>query len=199
MADPPPDRRLAGKRGTLPVELDLGADHGHLRPVADRAIAQLGKVDSPEQGCGHGVLPTIRVLKITTMIGPAGGVCKPNFEAPFPARRTVALEPAMLLRLTRRTWFDLQVREPLVPRRIARFFLTLAERMGTETPDGTAIDLPLSRQEIAECVGTTVESAIRVMSKWNQDGLLVTERGRFVIPSLEKLAGEAEASGEGDS
>ena len=105
----------------------------------------------------------------------------------------------MLLRLTRRTWFDLQVREPLVPRRIARFFLTLAERMGTETPDGTAIDLPLSRQEIAECVGTTVESAIRVMSKWNQDGLLVTERGRFVIPSLEKLAGEAEASGEGDS
>jgi CRP-like cAMP-binding protein len=61
------------------------------------------------------------------------------------------------------------------------------------------IDLPLSRQEIAECVGTTMESAIRVMSKWNQDGVLLTGRGRFVIPSLERLAAEAEAPGDGEA
>jgi CRP/FNR family transcriptional regulator len=143
---------------------------------------------------------------------------------PYPAS-AVALEPATLLRLPRRDWFDLLERDPRLARavileltrlstaltrklgtmhgtrvrlRIARFFLTLAERMGSETSEGTVIDLPLSRQEIAECVGTTVETAIRVMSKWNQDGLIVTERGRFVIPSLERLAAEAEAPPEGE-
>jgi CRP/FNR family transcriptional regulator, nitrogen oxide reductase regulator len=144
---------------------------------------------------------------------------------PYPAS-AVALEPATLLRLPRRDWFDLLERDPRIARsvileltrlttaltrklstmhgtrvrpRIARFFLTLAERMGTETPEGTVIDLPLSRQEIAECVGTTIESAIRVMSRWNQDGVIVTERTRFVIPSLERLAAAAEAPRDGDA
>jgi len=142
----------------------------------------------------------------------------------YPAS-AVALEPATLLRLPRRDWFELLERDARLARavileltrlntalarklsamhgtrvrlRIARFFLTIAERMGSETPEGTVIDLPLSRQEIAECVGTTMESAIRVMSKWNQEGILLTGRGRFVIPSLERLAAEAEAPGDGE-
>lgn len=144
---------------------------------------------------------------------------------PYPAS-AVALEPATLLRLPRRDWFELLEKDARLARavileltrlntaltrklstmhgtrvrlRIARFFLTIAERMGSETPEGTVIDLPLSRQEIAECVGTTMESAIRVMSKWNQDGVLLTGRGRFIIPSMEKLAAEAEAPGDGEA
>lgn len=143
---------------------------------------------------------------------------------PYPAS-AVALERVTLLRLPRRDWFDLLEREPRLTRgvileltrlnlaltrrlggmhgarvraRIARLFLTLAERMGTESPEGTVLDLPLSRQEIAECVGTTIESAIRVMSKWNQEGILRTERDRFVIPSPGRLAAEADPAAEGD-
>ena len=40
--------------------------------------------------------------------------------------------------------------------RIAQLFLTLAERMGKPVKEGTEIGLQLSRQEVADLVGTTV-------------------------------------------
>ena len=64
--------------------------------------------------------------------------------------------------------------------------------MGRDTPEGVEIPLALSRQEIAETVGTTVETAIRVMSRWNREGVLLTGRERFVIPDREKLKSAAQ-------
>ena len=68
--------------------------------------------------------------------------------------------------------------------------------MGRSTSEGTEIPLALSRQEIAESVGTTVESAIRVMSRWNREGVLVTGRDRFVIPDRERLKAAASVGEE---
>ena len=42
-----------------------------------------------------------------------------------------------------------------------------------------------------------VESAIREMSKWNREGVLVTGEGRFVIPDREKLKTAANVGDEG--
>jgi CRP/FNR family transcriptional regulator len=132
---------------------------------------------------------------------------------PYPAT-AIAMEPTTVLVLPRREYFELLDRNPDFARaiireltrltmalthrleemrgmrvdvRIAQLFLTLADRMGRETREGTEIPLHLSRQEIAEMVGTTVESAIRVMSRWGREGLLVTGERRFVIPSRERL------------
>jgi CRP-like cAMP-binding protein len=143
---------------------------------------------------------------------PAGVVAVYN-QIPYPAT-AIALEPTTLLRLPRRDWFDLLERDAgftraillamtrlnmaltrklasmhgtRIPSRIATLFLTLAARMGREGPGGVEIPIALSRQEIAESVGTTVETAIRVMSRWNREGLLLTERERFVIPDRERL------------
>ena len=145
--------------------------------------------------------------------GELPGVVALYNQIPYPAT-AIALEPTRLLRLPRRDWFDLLERDPAFVRavllamtrlnmaltrklasmhgtrvqaRIATLFLSLADRMGRETPEGLEIPLALSRQEVAETVGTTVESAIRVMSRWNREGVLLTERGRFVIPDREKL------------
>jgi CRP/FNR family transcriptional regulator len=74
-----------------------------------------------------------------------------------------------------------------VETRIAQLFLLFAERLGHPIPDGIEIPIALTRQEIAELVGTTVESAIRVMSRWNRDGVITTGERRFVIPDLERL------------
>ena len=87
-----------------------------------------------------------------------------------------------------------ETRSQRIETRIARLFLTLADRMGRDCPDGLEIPLRLSRQEIAELVGTTVETAIRVMSRWGREDVLVTGEQRFVIPSRERL----EAIAEGD-
>jgi CRP/FNR family transcriptional regulator len=70
--------------------------------------------------------------------------------------------------------------------------------MGEETRAGTEIRIHLSRQEIADLVGTTVESAIRVLSRWGRERLVITGEGRFVIPSLERLRTVAE-NGAGDA
>ena len=65
--------------------------------------------------------------------------------------------------------------------RAARLFTTLAERMGRREKEGVSIPLALSRQEIADLVGTTVETAIRVMSRWQKEGLIETDKAGFLI------------------
>ena len=152
------------------------------------------------------------ILEIFGEGEPVGAIAVYNY-IPYPAS-AACLESTTLLRIPRREYFELLDRHPDFARaiireltkltialtrkveemrgqrvevRIGRLFLTLAERMGTPTADGIEIRLQLTRQEIADLVGTTVESAIRVMSRWGSEGLLVTGEKRFVIPSRERL------------
>jgi CRP-like cAMP-binding protein len=43
------------------------------------------------------------------------------------------------------------------------------------------LPLPLSRQDIADLVGTTIETAIRIMSRWLKEGIVDTEKTGFRI------------------
>ncbi len=152
------------------------------------------------------------ILEIFSEGEPVGAVAVYQ-GMPYPAS-AVAMEPTTILRLPKQDFFDLLEREPAIARallremtklnialtrkleeirglrvetRIAALFVSLAERLGRETAEGVEVPLKLSRQEIAAMVGTTVETAIRIMSAWGRDGLLVTGDSRFVIPSLEPL------------
>src|ERR1051326_1840805 len=60
--------------------------------------------------------------------------------------------------------------------RFARLFLKLAREMGRSERGGTFIPLPLSRQELADMSGTTIETCIRIMSRWNKDAVVRTEK-----------------------
>jgi CRP/FNR family transcriptional regulator, nitrogen oxide reductase regulator len=72
--------------------------------------------------------------------------------------------------------------------RAARLFLTLGDRVGTpHEAGGLFIPLSLSRQEIADLIGTTLETAIRLMSRWQKDGIVVTEKTGFVVPDVSAL------------
>jgi len=75
--------------------------------------------------------------------------------------------------------------------RFARLFLKLAGEVGKPATGGTFIALPLSRQELADLSGTTIETAIRIMSRWGKQGIVVTEKGGFLLvdsKALEALA-----------
>lgn len=77
--------------------------------------------------------------------------------------------------------------------RVARLFLKLANQMGRSERGGTFIPLPLSRQELADMTGTTIETCIRIMSRWGKQRLVLTEKDGFVIldkPLLESAAAE---------
>ena len=64
--------------------------------------------------------------------------------------------------------------------RFARLFLKLASETGRAERGGTFIPLALSRQELADMTGTTVETCIRIMSRWNKDAIVRTEKDGFV-------------------
>lgn len=75
--------------------------------------------------------------------------------------------------------------------RIARLFLKLADQMGRPVPDGLSIPLHLSRQELADLTGTTIETCIRIMSRWGKEGIVRTEKDGFVLldrPALEAVS-----------
>ncbi len=67
-----------------------------------------------------------------------------------------------------------------VERRIALNLVKLAGKVGVMRQDGSIlIDLPLSRQDIADMAGTTIETAIRTMSKFQKEGLVDSQDGRI--------------------
>jgi len=74
-----------------------------------------------------------------------------------------------------------------VEQRIARVLLKLAETAGSDSPEGRVIEMPLTRQDVADMTGTTVETAIRVMSKFRRLELIKTRRGKVVLVELAAL------------
>jgi CRP-like cAMP-binding protein len=71
--------------------------------------------------------------------------------------------------------------------RAGRLFLTLADRVGLPKDAGAHVPLTLSRQEIADLIGTTLETAIRLMSRWQKEAIVLTEKSGFTIPDLGVL------------
>jgi len=66
-----------------------------------------------------------------------------------------------------------------VEQRLTRILLMLSSKLGTT--------LPFTRQEIADMAGTTTETAIRVMSRLKDGGIIRSVRGKTIIVDETKL------------
>jgi CRP/FNR family transcriptional regulator, nitrogen oxide reductase regulator len=157
------------------------------------------------------------ILEILGPGEPVGAVAA--FERrPFPAT-AITLEPSSILSIPEREFFLLLESRPEMTRhllggltmrlmmmnkrladmtgtaeaRAAKLFLTLAERMGQQRADKTFIPLALSRQELADLIGTTLETAIRLMSRWQKEGVVITEKDGFLIADASALGAVAES------
>lgn len=156
---------------------------------------------------------------ILEMFGPGGplGAVAVYESRPYPAS-AAALEPSACIVVPRQAFFALLEQQPLLVRgllsslslrlvelttrlaeltggrvetRFARLFLKLAEQLGRSERGGVFVPLPLSRQELADLTGTTIETCIRIMSRWGKDEVLRTEKDGFVVidrAALEALA-----------
>ena len=65
--------------------------------------------------------------------------------------------------------------------------LILCDSFGEEHAKGTLLNIPLTRQDIAEIAGTTVESTIRVMSKWQKAGWIATRSQHILVKEVDEL------------
>jgi CRP/FNR family transcriptional regulator, nitrogen oxide reductase regulator len=79
-----------------------------------------------------------------------------------------------------------------VERRVARALLRLVRQTGRRIDGGVLIDMPLSRQDLAEMTGTTIYTVSRILSGWEQGGLVESGRERVVVLSPHKLVVIAE-------
>lgn len=79
------------------------------------------------------------------------------------------------------------VSEGRVGRRLARGLLELAERHGAPDGSGVSIVPPLTRQDVAAIVNTTVFTASRLLSEWEGRGLVQSSRARIRVSSVEGL------------
>ena len=74
-----------------------------------------------------------------------------------------------------------------VERRVAHALLRLANQAGRKTEHGVEIDFPISRQDVAEMTGTTLHTVSRILSAWEDRGLVEGGRQRIVIKDAHKL------------
>ena len=150
------------------------------------------------------------ILEILGPGEPVGAVAV--FERrPFPAS-AITLEPSSILSIPEREFFTLLESRPEMMRlvlagltyrlmmvnkrladmtgsaeyRAARLFLTLSDRVGLTVEGGVRIPLQLSRQEIADLIGTTLETAIRLMSE-----IMKSKMKERSYPELEKISSSA--------
>jgi CRP-like cAMP-binding protein len=79
-----------------------------------------------------------------------------------------------------------------VERRLARSLLRLAHRSGKQTSEGVLIDLPLTRQDLAELSGTTLFTVSRTMKQWETRSLIKSKRGHVTILDPHGLVSLAE-------
>lgn len=126
---------------------------------------------------------------------------------PFPASAQ-ALEPTTAVLIPRQAFFELLEHHPSLVRglllglnqrlvelttrlaeltggrvepRFARLFLKMADDRGKLRDGLVHIPIALSRQELADLTGTTIETAIRIMSRWAKQDIVRTEKDGFVI------------------
>jgi CRP/FNR family transcriptional regulator len=156
------------------------------------------------------------ILEVFGPGDPLGAVAA-YMDRPFPAS-AMALEPTTCVIIPRQAFFRLLETQPSLVRglllglttrlveltnrlaeltggriepRLARLFLKLGSEMGRSERGGLFIPLPLSRQELADMTGTTIETCIRIMSRWNKEDVVRTEKDGFVLldrAALEQLA-----------
>jgi CRP-like cAMP-binding protein len=79
-----------------------------------------------------------------------------------------------------------------VERRIARHIIQFAKNTGEKTDEGVKLGVKLSRQEIANLTGTTIETAIRVMSKFKKSKIIAEKEGYIYVSERHKLVMIAE-------
>ena len=68
-----------------------------------------------------------------------------------------------------------------VEQRVAHAVLRLAQQAGHGTVDGTTIEFPLRRKDVADISGTTLHTASRILTAWEKAGLLVSNNQRLTI------------------
>jgi CRP/FNR family transcriptional regulator len=108
----------------------------------------------------------------------------PNMERKLHGQSLKELDEARdwMLTLGRKSAFE----------KVASFLYLIADHIDPERRDQSTFDLPLSRADIADFLGLTIETVSRQMTKLRKDGIIKIENNRHItVPHIEALRSAA--------
>ncbi|HXI07971.1 MAG: Crp/Fnr family transcriptional regulator [Bradyrhizobium sp.] len=115
----------------------------------------------------------------------------PRLVAKFPALATNTLQ-AVGSRLQESFTRVVEMSTEQVERRVAHALVRLAKQSGRTVGRGVEIDFPISRQDIAQMTASTLHTVSRILSGWEQAGLIESGRQRIVLREPDKIFALAE-------
>ncbi len=142
--------------------------------IGEVAVFDGGTYPATAQGMGKGL-----VLKIP----------RRDFISILKRYPSIALEIIGDLGRKLRAAFNVarELRGERVEGRIAMVLLKLAGKVGTPYEGGVMLTMPVTRQEIADMVGSTIETTIRVISRFKKKGIVKDSKGKMII-DVKRLA-----------
>ena len=74
-----------------------------------------------------------------------------------------------------------------VEQRVACAILRLITQTGRKVEGGIEIGLPITRQNISDMTGTTLHTVSRLLSGWERDGIVLSERRKITVTAPHRL------------
>jgi CRP-like cAMP-binding protein len=157
---------------------------------------QILRLAGPGDFLGHETLLDRQTYEATAEAMGTCGVCVLPKSVLMPVLRDNSAVLLRLLDKINQGLNDVQhaladLRQLPVAARMAHILLDLKKRFGRQVNGATQIDLPLSRAEIADLIGTTPETAIRVLNRFQTEGMVRLTPGLIVIEQEQALMASA--------
>ena len=177
--------------------------HGHLRvekmtPQGQQIVVRYvsaGELFGVAQAMGLKEYPATAIAVVDSVALSWPSKAWPQLIARFPALAAGALQ-TVGSRLQDTQARVLEMSSEQVEQRVAHALLRLAKQAGRKVEQGVEIDFPISRQDVAEMTGTTLHTVSRILSAWEQQGLVEGGRQRIVLRDPHKLFSLAEGHGK---
>lgn len=123
-------------------------------------------------------------------------ISKEDFLGVLKGRPEIALKIMSILsgelRAARAQVIDMALKEG--QERMAALIMSLADEYGTSKNDGILLGVSLTRGELAEMVGVSQETAIRIISEFRETGLIKTDHRQITVLNEKRM--RMVASGE---
>ncbi len=145
-----------------------------------------GEVLGIAQALGRSTYPASAVAVVDCVVLAWSSRLWPEFAAAFPSLGTNTYK-MIGQRLEDVQSQVVEMATEQVERRVAHALLRLAQQTGKKSSEGVLIDFPISRQDIAEMTGTTLHTVSRLLTAWEQKGLVKSARQQVTIVAPHRL------------
>ncbi|MDP3264585.1 MAG: Crp/Fnr family transcriptional regulator [Tabrizicola sp.] len=82
-----------------------------------------------------------------------------------------------------------------VEQRIANAILRLVTQTGRKVEGGIEIGMPITRQNLSDMTGSTLHTVSRLLSGWERDGIVLSERRKITVTAPHRLVMLSGAAG----